>query len=273
MDVKNLILAVALTVTLPMKTHGQQMGRDSLSVSDSVLSVNNRILSVSDGTPENYRFEWRQTILPASLIGVGAVALAPGFIRNGSRSVTNSVIDIRGKNNRLEWDDYIQYLPVASSLMLGCTGVKAKHSFRDRAFIVATSYATLAVLTNVPKFCIDEKRPEFAGHNSFPSGHTATVFMGAELVRIEYGSWYGIGAYTIATGVGFMRMYNGRHWLHDVVAGAGVGILSARVGEWSCQLWQKIFQKKGRKENNLVFTPVASPVNGGYYGFTMGCCF
>ena len=170
MDVKNLILAVALTVTLPMKTHGQQMGRDSLSVSDSVLSVNNRILSVSDGTPENYRFEWRQTILPASLIGVGAVALAPGFIRNGSRSVTNSVIDIRGKNNRLEWDDYIQYLPVASSLMLGCTGVKAKHSFRDRAFIVATSYATLAVLTNVPKFCIDEKRPEFAGHNSFLRG-------------------------------------------------------------------------------------------------------
>ena len=55
--------------------------------------------------------------------------------------------------------------------------------------------------------------------------------MGAELVRMEYGGWYGIGAYTIAVGVGFMRMYNGRHWLHDVVAGAGVGILSARVGE------------------------------------------
>ena len=30
---------------------------------------------------------------------------------------------------------------------------------------------------------------------------------------------------------------------------------------------------RARKENNLVFTPVASPVNGGYYGFTMGCCF
>ncbi len=97
--------------------------------------------------------------------------------------------------------------------------------------------------------------------------------MGAELVRMEYGGWYGIGAYTIAVGVGFMRMYNGRHWLHDVVAGAGVGILSARVGEWSCRLWQKIFQTNGKKENDLVFTPVAIPVNGGYYGFTMGCFF
>lgn len=259
MDVKNLILAVALTIILSMKMYGQQTDCDS-------LSVNNRSI-------ENYKFEWQQIILPTSLIGVGVVALMPSFIRNSSRNITNNVIDIRGNNKRLEFDDYIQYIPIASSLILGCAGVKAKHSFKDRVFIIATSYATLAVLTNIPKFCIDEKRPEFAGHNSFPSGHTATVFMGAELVRIEYGGWYGIGAYTIATGVGFMRMYNGRHWLHDVVAGAGVGILSARVGEWSCQLWQKIFQKKGKKENNLVFTPVITPANGGFYGFTMGCCF
>ena len=105
MDIKNLILAVTLTVTLPMKMYGQQTDCDS-------LSVNNRNI-------ENYQFEWRQTILPASLIGVGAVALAPSFIRNGSRNITNNVIDIRGNNKRLEFDDYIQYLPVASSLMLG----------------------------------------------------------------------------------------------------------------------------------------------------------
>lgn len=259
MDVKKIIFAVALTVSLPMEMCGQQADGDS-------LSANGRSM-------ENYDFEWRQTILPVSLIGAGAVALAPGGIRNGSRSVTNGVIGIRGKGERLEFDDYVQYLPVAGSLILGCVGAKAKHSFRDRAFIIATSYATLGILTNVPKLCIDEKRPEFAGHNSFPSGHTATVFMGAELVRIEYGGWYGVGAYTIATGVGFMRMYNGRHWLHDVVAGAGVGILSARAGEWSCRLWQRIFQKKGKKGNNLVFTPLATPMNGGYYGFAMACCF
>lgn len=242
-----------------MKMCGQQLDNDSLSISSA--------------SRRNYEFEWRQTILPASLIGVGAVALAPSFIRNGSREITYGVLDIRGNHKRLGFDDYIQYLPVASSLMLGCVGVKAKHSFWDRVLIISTSYATLAVLTNVPKFCIDEKRPEFAGHNSFPSGHTATVFMGAELVRIEYGGWYGVGAYAIATGVGFMRMYNGRHWLHDVVAGAGVGILSARVGEWSCQLWQKVFKRREKAENSFVFTPIALPVDGGYYGLNVGCCF
>lgn len=120
-------------------------------------------LSVSDKNARNYDFEWRQTILPASLIGVGTVALAPSFIRNGSRNFTRSVIGIRGDGRRLEFDDYIQYLPVAGSLMLGCAGVGARHSFRDRVFIVAASYAALAVLTNIPKLRIDEKGPSFRG--------------------------------------------------------------------------------------------------------------
>ena len=111
MDAKNLILAVALTILLPMKMYGQWTDCDSLSVSDKNV--------------RNYDFEWRQTILPASLIGVGAVALAPSFIRNGSRNVTRSAIGIRGDGRRLEFDDYIQYLPVAGSLMLGCAGIKA----------------------------------------------------------------------------------------------------------------------------------------------------
>ena len=51
-------------------------------------------------------------------------------------------------------------------------------------------------------------------------------------------------------------MYNGRHWLHDVVAGAGVGILSARVGEWSCRLWQKSFKQMERKKTTLFLRPL-----------------
>lgn len=93
MDVKKLILAVTMTVILPMNVYGQQADCDS-------LSVKNRDFG-------NYEFKWRQTILPASLIGAGAVALAHGFIRNGSRDITNSVIDIRESNKRLEFDDYI----------------------------------------------------------------------------------------------------------------------------------------------------------------------
>ena len=92
---------------------------------------------------------------------------------------------------------------------------------------------------------------------SFPSGHTATAFAGAELVRAEYGWGYGIAAYTVATGVAFMRLYNNRHWLNDVLAGAGVGIVSAQIGYWMLPLSRKIFKMDRRKA--LVSTPMYYP--------------
>ncbi|WP_290121359.1 phosphatase PAP2 family protein, partial [uncultured Duncaniella sp.] len=51
-----------------------------------------------------------------------------------------------------------------------------------------------------------------------------------------------IGAYSVAVGVAFLRLYNGRHWLNDVIAGAGVGILSARIGYWMLPLYKRWFK-------------------------------
>jgi membrane-associated phospholipid phosphatase len=48
----------------------------------------------------------------------------------------------------------------------------------------------------------------------------------------EYGHrsiLYSIGAYTVATGVGAMRVMNNRHWVSDVLVGAGIGILSTNL--------------------------------------------
>ncbi len=201
--------------------------------------------------------------------------MAPTFIRDGSHSLTNSVIDLRGDKRRLGFDSYIEFVPLAGALALGFVpGVEAKHSFVERTLITATSYAALGVLVKGTKLCVNEKRPEFDEDDSFPSGHTATAFMGAELVRIEYGGWYSVGAYAVATTVGFMRMYNGKHYFHDVVAGAGIGILSARIGEWSSQLWHKLLTKRKKKTDAaFVLTPIASPFEGGYYGVSMACVF
>ncbi len=231
--------------------------------------------AIVDNSKEQYNFKWKQTILPASLIGAGAIALAPTFIRDGSHSLTNSVIDLRGDKRRLSFDSYIEFVPLAGALALDfIPGVEAKHSFVERTLIAATSYAALGVMVKGTKLCVSEKRPEFDEDDSFPSGHTATAFMGAELVRIEYGGWYGVGAYAVATTVGFMRMYNGKHYFHDVVAGAGVGILSARIGEWSGQLWHKLLSKRKKKTAAaFVLTPIASPFEGGYYGVSMACVF
>ena len=54
-----------------------------------------------------------------------------------------------------------------------------------------------------------------------------------------------------------MRLYNNRHWLNDVLAGAGVGIISAQIGNWLLPLNRKIFKMNSRKA--LVTTPLYYP--------------
>ena len=88
-------------------------------------------------------------------------------------------------------------------------------------------------------------RPDGSNDHSFPSGHTATAFMTATMLTKEYGHkspWIGIGAYLVATATGLMRMANNKHWLSDVLAGAGIGILSTETGYYLADL---VFKEKG----------------------------
>jgi membrane-associated phospholipid phosphatase len=75
-------------------------------------------------------------------------------------------------------------------------------------------------------------RPDGTTKDAFPSGHTAQVFMAATFLHKEFGRdhpLYSVLAYATATGVGVLRILNDRHWLSDVLVGAGVGILSTNL--------------------------------------------
>ena len=64
--------------------------------------------------------------------------------------------------------------------------------------------------------------------------------------------WIGVAGYAVAAGTGFFRMYNNRHWLTDVLAGAGIGILSAEIAYWLYPTFSKIlFPKRYKKRLNL----------------------
>jgi hypothetical protein len=70
---------------------------------------------------------------------------------------------------------------------------------------------------------INEQRPN-GGNHSFPSGHTTTAFAFASYVASEHPWYVGVPAYIMASYVGFCRMQDNYHFLHDVVAGATLGI-------------------------------------------------
>lgn len=75
------------------------------------------------------------------------------------------------------------------------------------------------------KAVVDAERPN-GKSGSFPSGHTATTFAGAEFIRKEYGWGWGAPAYLAAAFVGWSRVETDDHWWHDVAVGAAIGVAS-----------------------------------------------
>ncbi len=111
-------------------------------------------------------------------------------------------------------------------------GVKAKHRFINRSLrLLAAELLSNGIVFPLKKIT-HVARPDGSNFMSFPSGHTNQAFVSATFMHKELGylsPWYSIGAYTTATAVGMLRMMNNRHWLSDVLVGAGVGILSTNI--------------------------------------------
>lgn len=209
-----------------------------------------------DSVCSDYSFSPVKLAVPLAVTAVGTVG---AFTFKGFRqSVDKQFSKWRG-DRYWHGDDYIQYVPAAAYLGLGLCGVKSRNNFRDRLLAGATAYICMAAVVNVVKVGIHEERPDGSAHNSFPSGHTATAFTGAELMRIEYGNYIGAAGYAAAVAVGFLRMYNSRHWYNDIIAGAGIGVLSARVGYWLLPLERRLFGFDKSDKTSIAVVPTYSP--------------
>lgn len=74
------------------------------------------------------------------------------------------------------------------------------------------------------KFGINKPRPDNSNDNSFPSGHTSTVFHSAGFVHRRYGFKYSIPAYALAGFTAASRIDSKKHDILDVLAGAAIGL-------------------------------------------------
>ncbi len=90
------------------------------------------------------------------------------------------------------------------------------------------SGALTGATTLILKAAVDKKRPNGHAH-SFPSGHTSDAAFGAAFLQRRYGWWYGVPAFMLTGFVGWSRVESGEHFAEDVIAGAGIGIVSSLI--------------------------------------------
>ena len=194
---------------------------------------------------------------------VGIPLFIAGWALKGDKAMfrVNAKADQGGKKNtqlltdfKTGIDDYLQFFGPAMTVGLKLGGYEGRSDWPRLLASAGMSYLIMAGLVNGIKYSAKEMRPDGSTANSWPSGHTATAFVGATLLHKEYGltrsPWWSVAGYGVATATGVMRVLNNRHWISDVMSGAGIGILSGELGYALCDL---MFKQKGLLRNDLVF--------------------
>jgi len=196
----------------------------------------------------HYRFSIRQLNLPITLTLMGLLANG-----NGVESVKEEIVEERNvhlPHFKTHLDNYLQYSPIAIAYGLDAFGIKSKNDFANRTAILIKGELLMFGTVSLLKNYTHQLRPDGSDYSSFPSGHTAQAFAAATFLSQEYKDrfhWMPYAAYGLASSVGLMRMANNRHYISDVLLGAGIGILSMKASYWTHQF------KWGRKTQVLTY--------------------
>ena len=116
---------------------------------------------------------------------------------------------------------------------------------KQGVFQLSKALVGTGVTVQVLKLGGERLRPDAGDDASFPSGHAAAAFTGAEFIRMRYGNGWGLPAYLASAFVGYSRVVEDRHFADDVVAGAAIGVL-----------WNRFFTTS--PDQDFVVQPVRS---------------
>ena len=216
------------------------------------------------GGSEKYQLTWMRTnpgVKPYKVMDdltfAGIPLFVAGIIAKGEKkSFRQNTGDNRHTlvtDFKTEIDNYTQFFGPVMATGLKIAGVEGRSDWGRYLASTAMSYGIMALFVNSIKYTAKEMRPDGSTRNSWPSGHTATAFVGATILHKEYGltrsPWYSVAGYGVATATGVMRVLNNRHWVSDVLSGAGVGIMS---GELAYAMSDLIFKGKGLLRGDAI---------------------
>ena len=233
---------------LPLRAQSEALPQDSLEQKIPVVE---------------YSFNAKHLILPASLIAVGAVGTAIDGMNDFH--LFHRKEDVK----KIHADDYLEWGMLGWVFVCDLMG-KEKHSLVDQLMLVTIAEGMNVVMTRGVKYAVNETRPD-GGAYSFPSGHTANAFLGAHMAYKEFRDSSPVLAYSgyaVALFVAGSRLHNNRHWVADVVAGAGFGILSVELAYLTYFPIRNAIARRvnSRAARSMVVAPT-------FYGRGGGICF
>lgn len=164
-------------------------------------------------------------------------------------------------------DNYLQYVPAAQMYLFDAIGFKHRNNVFNQTKYLLISQLASGIIVHTLKNTTQITRPNGA-QTSFPSGHTTTAFVNATVLYKEFKDtdpWIAYSGFVMATATGCLRLTNNKHWLPDVMVGAGIGILTVNVVYLIEPLKNLQLSSKNKK---ISFTPMI-----GYKSLSLACNF
>lgn len=124
-------------------------------------------------------------------------------------------------------ENYLQYTPIGILYISDIAGSRHRNNAFNQTKLLVISELTTGLLVHAIKNITNVTRPN-GGTHSFPSGHTTQAFTAATVLYREcigYDPALAYSGYLFSTATGVLRITNNRHWISDVLVGAGVGII------------------------------------------------
>jgi membrane-associated phospholipid phosphatase len=196
----------------------------------------------------------KRLIMPAVFVGTGLLMINNGIYDR--KDVRHDLRTTLFPNFKTDIDDYLIFAPAISLVAFDVLSSQNRHAVTRQVALLAASGALASAIMWPMKKITNEPRPNGENNYSFPSGHTTYAFVVATMVSREFkgkSKWIGIASYTAAGTTGLFRVLNDAHWISDVLAGAGVGVLSTNLVYLANDRW---FKDKGF---NAQFMPTILP--------------
>ena len=164
------------------------------------------------------------SIAPVTLIASGLIFNNSDFEKQFQEDIRDKV----GADYHNPIDDYAQYVPIAELYIADILGVKSINHWFDQTKYLFISNFISALITHGIKSSVYKIRPDGSENNSFPSGHTSLAFTNATVLFYEFqdsSPLLAYSGYAFSTTTATFRVLNNKHWVSDVLLGAGIGIL------------------------------------------------
>ena len=189
---------------------------------------------------------------------IGLVAFREDTVNHNQKEIAKN----NSLRNNSRYGDYLGqlYINVAYAGSFALAGRYIDTTYYSNAKSMFWASATSGLTAQALKYIVRERRPspdpdhpEINGRDrkSFPSGHTTSAFTFASVVQQYHGWAWGAPAYAMASFVGWSRMNDNKHYLHDVVFGA---VLGATYGVGVSHLY-KGSAKKTKPDQSLLLVP------------------